>query len=130
MKKQVKLWLDFADIDLKTAQKISDERFLTQAAAFHCQQCIEKILKAYIESSDQKVPRVHNLQYLFELASSTYKIECQMDILDQINEVYIDTRYPGDAGLIPCGQPSLELINKFIAFCERFYTQALKALNI
>jgi len=29
-------------------------------------------------------------------------------MLDEINEIYIDSRYPADLGLLPYGKPTLE----------------------
>ena len=33
-----------------------------------------------------------------------------------LNEVYTETRYPGDFGLLPDGLPSVELAQEFIEF--------------
>jgi HEPN domain-containing protein len=49
MKKQAEDWIFFADKDLQAAEIIiNDEHPLTNIIAFHCQQAIEKYLKAYI----------------------------------------------------------------------------------
>jgi len=39
-------------------------------------------------------------------------------LLQMINEVYIDSRYPGDLGLLPHGKPTISDIEAFIQFCE------------
>ena len=33
-------------------------------------------------------------------------------LLEQVNEIYTDTRYPSDVGLVPTGRPSIELALK------------------
>jgi HEPN domain-containing protein len=49
MKKQAECWIVLADKDLMAAEIIlKDDYPLTNIAAFHCQQTIEKYLKAYL----------------------------------------------------------------------------------
>ncbi|MDR0684906.1 MAG: HEPN domain-containing protein [Spirochaetaceae bacterium] len=53
MKKQVEDWIVLADNDLYAAEIImKDEYPLTNIVAFHCQQTIEKYLKAYLIEKD------------------------------------------------------------------------------
>ena len=49
MKNQVEEWLDFASIDLRSAKKLLEDETLTQSAAFHLHQTVEKAFKATIE---------------------------------------------------------------------------------
>jgi len=49
--------------------------------------------------------------------------------LDQINQVYIDTRYPADFGLLPEGKPSEEKIQKFIEEAEKILNNAEKIIE-
>ena len=97
---------------------MSEDEYLTSSAAFHCQQAVEKYLKALIENLDMDVPRVHTLLVLMNIVMEKYKIDFDRDVLDQINEVYIDTRYPSSTGLIPDGIPQKETITLFISFVE------------
>jgi HEPN domain-containing protein len=53
MKKQVEDWVLLADNDLYAAEIIiKDDHPLTNIIAFHCQQAIEKYLKAYLIEND------------------------------------------------------------------------------
>ncbi|MDR2096834.1 MAG: HEPN domain-containing protein [Treponema sp.] len=53
MKKQVEDWILLADKDLYAAEIIiKDDYPLTNIVAFHCQQAIEKYLKAYLIEKD------------------------------------------------------------------------------
>ena len=36
--------------------------------------------------------------------------------LEQTNEIYTDTRYPSDVGLVPSGKPSIKLAKEFYVF--------------
>ncbi len=116
MKKQSKDWLDAADDDLKVIEKIRDDESLTNMIAFHSQQAIEKSLKSILEEYEAKVPRIHNIIKLKEMTEKFIHLEMDKILLEQINEVYSDTRYPSDIGLIPSGKPSLELATQFYVF--------------
>ncbi|WP_319560400.1 HEPN domain-containing protein [Marispirochaeta sp.] len=118
MKEKVKEWMKYAELDYKSALKLSEDENLTSTAAFHCQQSVEKYLKALIENKDNPVPKVHTLQVLMNTVMKTYKIGYDHDVLDQINDVYIDTRYPSSTGLIPEGIPKKETITIFLSFVE------------
>jgi HEPN domain-containing protein len=120
MKKQVEHWLLFAERDLKSAKLLLNDETLTTIAAFHCQQAVEKGLKAIFENQNLKIPRLHNLEILYQKANIEKSVHVDLEILQRINEVYIDSRYPSDIGLIPSGTPSSETIQSFIDFAEVF----------
>ena len=44
-----------------------------------------------------------------QLLRSTWQFTIDMDLLKQINELYIDARYPSDLGLLPEGKPPVEV---------------------
>ncbi len=129
MKEKVEEWIKYADLDYKSALKLSEEENLTTIAAFHCQQAVEKYLKAMIENQDKPVPKIHNLEVLMNMVISENKIEYDKDELDQINDVYIDTRYPSSTGLIPEGIPKKETILAFISFVEKIKDYAMEFLK-
>jgi HEPN domain-containing protein len=68
MNEVAKEWLARAREDLETVERLLEEKGLTNIAAFHAQQCIEKCFKAVIESSGKPVPRIHDLVRLQALA--------------------------------------------------------------
>lgn len=129
MKRQAKEWLRFSKVDLATVLKLKDEETLTQNSAFHCQQAIEKAFKGLLLEKQNALPRIHDLNKLYGLI-----IECGIDlnmnedILDEINDVYIESRYPGDFGLIPHGIPSLKTIQKFYGEAKRILEQIREIL--
>ena len=61
MKQSTKEWIDAANDDLKTIRKLLSDTSLTNVIAFHCQQAIEKVLKALIEELSLGLARTHNL---------------------------------------------------------------------
>jgi HEPN domain-containing protein len=74
--KEIIKWLEKADHDLGTAiitqKHLPDYR---DTIAFHCQQAVEKYLKAYLINLDLKIIQTHDLVYLLELIDSQEKIE-------------------------------------------------------
>ncbi len=92
----VKEWINKADHDLDSAKLIYlhfPDYFDT--IAFHCQQAVEKYLKAMLVFFDIEFQRTHNLVYLLDLLST--KLEIQEDHYDKtllLNGLGIQIRYP------------------------------------
>ena len=62
MKKLVEGWFFYAERDLKTAERtFTDDDPFTNIIAFHCQQAIEKYLKAYLLENDIPLKKTHDL---------------------------------------------------------------------
>lgn len=95
MKKEVKNWLDSAQYDLETAEHMFNTgRYIY--TIFMCHLALEKMLKAKIEEITGKTPpKVHDLEYLTELA----KLSPDEDIgkfIVEITNLSVATRYPRD----------------------------------
>ncbi len=43
-----------------------------------------------------------------------FDFDIEQEIFDQINELYTDSRYPTDLGLLPDGKPSKETAEEFL----------------
>ena len=129
MTKQVKQWIDFAQTDIAAAKKLNEDKLLTQVAAFHCQQAVEKMFKAVLEHHQAHIKKIHNLEILYKQCSEKQAIEINETVLKQINEVYTDSRYPSDVGLIPSGKPSTETIQNFITFVLDLEEKILNVIN-
>ena len=126
MKKQAKQWLNYAKVDLLSAEKLLNEEELTRSVAFHSHQAVEKSLKAILENKSIRIPKTHDLEKLYGLIlKEKIRLELEEDILAQLNDVYIDSRYPGDAGLIPQGIPSIEKANELYESAKDIYKKVL-----
>lgn len=90
-------------------------------AAFHSQQAIEKSIKAVLEEKENRVPRIHNIITLKGKIEDYIGLTADQEIFDQINELYIDSRYPTDIGLLPDGKPSKETAEKFFSTAAEIY---------
>ena len=93
-------WLEYAEADITAAVDLSDNEETYLPAAFHCQQAIEKTLKAYFLYEDGYAPDGHNIIFLCRKLSQKYKkFEEWIDECIETNNYYIQTRYPPDKPL-------------------------------
>jgi HEPN domain-containing protein len=69
MKADTKEWVRYAEEDFDVASVLMRRRTKTAAntIGFHCQQCVEKYLKARLEEAGLPVPKVHSLAALLGL---------------------------------------------------------------
>ena len=92
-------WMERAEADLYSALLLKELNGDNCNAAFHCQQCIEKALKAYVLFMQNKHIDGHNLTYL---CRSAVKIDPKftewLDESVELNRYYLETRYPTDEG--------------------------------
>lgn len=116
-------WLKAAKDDLLVIQEIVDREYLTHLTAFHAQQAIEKTFKAVLEEYSSYVPRMHNLEKLAELVSRHLPLDLKNDtqLIEELDKLYTDARYPGDLGLLPDGKPSLESAKTHFALACSIY---------
>lgn len=117
----VKAWLESAEMDLENIRIITGNEFLTPVSIFHSQQCIEKVFKAVLELRGMAIPKTHDLLRLFSLVSDFFHSEIDIVVLQKLNDVYIDSRYPGDFGLLPDGKPSIDEAEGFYQFARSIF---------
>ena len=122
MKQTTKEWLNAAGDDLITIENLLDNPILTNIVAFHAQQAIEKSLKAIIEENGIVIIKTHNLQTLFLKIEEIIPFSVNELIISELDRLYVDSRYPGDLGLMPHGKPTLEE-------AEIYFQEALKIKN-
>ncbi|MEI6127366.1 MAG: HEPN domain-containing protein, partial [Pseudomonadota bacterium] len=96
-------------------QEIMRNETLTHMVAFHAQQAIEKSFKALLEEREGIVPRIHTLETLLAKITRYAVFEAELDLLEDLDKLYVDARYPADFGLLPDGKPTVE---EAIAFTE------------
>jgi len=91
-------WIIKADNDLKVAKHEmnadKDER-VTEAICFHCQQVVEKYLKAFLIFQNVDFGKTHNLEYLLELCSKRDK-EFRGINVGNLSFYAVEVRYPDD----------------------------------
>lgn len=108
---------------------VLNEKELTNIAAFHSHQCIEKSFKALVFIETDTIPRIHNLIKLYGTVRNYFSLDIDLLVLEQINETYIDARYPSELGLLPDGDLSQEKANLFFKESEKIYSQIKKIIT-
>lgn len=92
---EIEYWFELAAYDMDTAKAmLKTKRYLY--VGFMCHQVMEKVLKGIFVSRNKRIPPyTHNLAYLAE-ESGIYKniSEKQKDILDKLEPLNIEARYP------------------------------------
>jgi HEPN domain-containing protein len=89
-------WLLRADNDLKVAEHemaVPQEELVTEAVCFHCQQAVEKYLKAYLVRRSVDFGKTHNLEYLVELCSKQDEEFCTLEV-GNLTFYAVEVRYP------------------------------------
>ena len=122
-------WLKSAQDDLSLIERILDEDQLTHLVAFHAQHTIEKCLKALLEDQGDFVPKTHSLNRLFELNAGRIT-EPDADIVHALDELYIESRYPGELGLLPFGKPSLSEARMFFQVARDIFNMVSDTLKL
>ena len=117
MKSSAAAWLAACEEDLLVVSSLLDSGLATGAASFHAQQCVEKALKAMIEEYAGTVPRIHDLDRLFAEAKKYIDLERNEPIVNKLNMLYIESRYPGAFGFLPSGRPTSGRYGKFSYIC-------------
>ena len=107
------MWLKYAFDDLQSAEVLLKEGIYNMVC-FHSQQAIEKLFKSFIATYYQEIPRIHNLIRLHQVCEDLHGSQLNLDEegLIFLNDVYIDSRYPADFGILPSGQPDKEEAQK------------------
>jgi len=124
-----KEWLKAAKDDLLTIEEIMDNPHLTHIVAFHAQQCVEKAMKAIIEEHEIDIPKIHKLLKLYEVVAFALQ-DMDEDMMAVLDELYIESRYPNDMGLLPHGKPSMEEAKEFYDFAKRVFNDICVVLEI
>ena len=125
--KEIELWLSKGDHDLGTAKitYLHIPEYL-DTVTFHCQQAVEKYLKAILVYYEIDFQRTHNLIYLLELLAK--KIEFEEDRFDKailLNGFSVQIRYPDKTIFL-----SNQELETAIAISEEFRSYACGIIGI
>jgi HEPN domain-containing protein len=129
MKPTTREWLIRAAEDLAAAQILLSRPDLTNMVAFHAQQTVEKAFKAVIEELDLGFVKTHSLTRLYGLVRPHFPVIADMDMLDRLDAVYIEARYPGDMGLLPTGKPTSDEAMDLYSFANDILQQLQASLS-
>jgi len=98
MKENIKRWIIKALEDLKIAKHeltFPEKEIASGPVCFHCQQAIEKLLKAYLVFKNTEFGKTHDLIYLLELCAKHDK-DFKNQNIGNLNNYSVDIRYPDE----------------------------------
>lgn len=129
MKAFAKEWLRAAYDDILVIAKIYQDELLSHMVAFHAQQCIEKSFKAILEDNEVEFPKIHKLLRLQTILPISIQ-NTNEELMRTLDELYIESRYPGDFGLLPHGKPTLQDAEDFYNYAQEVFKEVCTLLNI
>ena len=103
MKPLTREWARKAENDFKVACQILRRRkdIVPDAAAFFCQQCVEKYLKARLVEAGMVFPRTHDLLQLLNLCLPVEpRWSAYSKVVDTMSDYAVDFRYPGHSATL------------------------------
>lgn len=90
-------WLYHACLDIMSARVLMGDERLSKPVVFHCQQAMEKGIKAFLLYKHRKLFDGHNLTWLCKQAALTDQSFTKwIGKSTLLNRYYIETRYPAD----------------------------------
>jgi HEPN domain-containing protein len=95
-KNYIRLWIAKAADDLIVIDKLTQfEIVATSAVCFHCQQVVEKYLKAFLIAQGVEIRKTHNIEFLL---AECEEFDAEFSSIDpkDLNDFGVDIRYPGD----------------------------------
>jgi HEPN domain-containing protein len=94
---ELRRWLEKADHDLRTAEAaLALPKPVTDTAAFHCQQAVEKLLKAFLCWTEREFEKIHDLRALaLECATVDDEFQSWVDRVAPLTTYAVRFRYPG-----------------------------------
>jgi HEPN domain-containing protein len=102
-------WLFKANEDLKVVERLMDDDSpMTNPICFHCQQAVEKFLKAFLCFKEVETPKTHDVVLLRKLCTQLVPHFADLDIKD-LNRFAVQSRYPDTFYL-----PSIKEARKYI----------------
>ena len=117
-------WIEKADNDLIAAKILIEANpLILDIACFHCQQAIEKYLKAFLIYNNQEVIFTHNLDFLAQQCSV---LDVDFNNLDMknINQYAVKIRYPHDYHA-----PELSETEEYLQISESIKELVLSKIN-
>jgi HEPN domain-containing protein len=92
----VRQFVEKAEHDLAAARILANEAGLAGIVCFHCQQAVEKMLKAALLASGSEPPRTHDLGFLLEMLEAIRPIPVGLNAACAALADYgVAPRYPG-----------------------------------
>ncbi len=117
-----KTLLEKAKVDLESARILSEHLNQMEAIGFHCQQAVEKALKAVLAYRDVHFPRTHELGEILKLlVANGIAFDERLNDTVKLNEFAVEMRYDTVEFEIDA-KTALDLAAQAIVFAENLIT--------
>jgi len=126
VREAVRRWLKRAESDWTALTILRDHPDAPQETiCFHCQQYVEKLLKAFLTLHGIEAPKTHDLRRLIQLAApKAAELSELLDPADLLTDHAVESRYPDDWREIES-----EETEEMISLAERFAAILLPLLT-
>jgi len=112
-------WTFFADNDLLAAETLVDNAELSGETVFHCQQAVEKYLKAFLTKSNISFRKTHDLAELYSKIKEIKDWNIDEVKLEELSDLYVESRYPSKVNFFADGSiPTQEDTKMFLEFAQ------------
>lgn len=74
-----------------------------------------------MEEFEIRVPKIHSISKLVYLVDANVKIEVNEDIIIALDSLYLESRYPGEFGLLPEGLPTRKQAESFLLYAAEIF---------
>lgn len=115
----LKEWVHKAEEDFVVATTLIRKRKspTPNAVCFHCQQCAEKYLKAFLVKHAVFFPKTHDLLVLQNLCLSVNPSFFHIgDLLDHLTPYSVEFRYPGVSATLEEARAAIKVIKEVRQF--------------
>jgi len=120
-------WYNFAKRNIETAILLNRENHYTDVISIDIQQAIEKALKAIYAFNNEKIPKTHALDILFNYTSEYIDWKnLDLKTLLIINDYYQSDRYPGPKYFMPLREELKSSIQFAEIILEQVYNYIIK----
>jgi len=95
-KAEIEEWVKYGDMDLESAKYLLNMKPIPyEVICYHCQQAVEKYIKAYIVSRDEELNKIHDLIELNKICKKHNKNFENIDTMcSELNNYAVIVRYP------------------------------------
>ncbi len=117
MREIVREWVKKGDSDFIAAKTLAPQKGVENQTGFHCQQAIEKWLKAYLIKQGEELRKIHDLTALV--------IDCEKydpafqelePLVEGLTDFAVEFRYPGESATPEDVQDALDKTVKIRKF--------------
>ncbi len=128
MKDETRVWLSYAEENLKAA-KVLLEKNLYNPCLQNMQQSVEKILKALLLEKSHSQRKTHSITELVHLLANQQIIICLSDEdCDLLDSIYLPSKYPL-GGVLPDFEPDVELCLRCVTLAEDVMRQVQRIVR-